>query len=237
VHKNSYTFFFAAAVTITCSLLLASAATLLRDRQQENEVLDMRKNILASVGISGQPGKSLERQEILRLYDQNIKSKVLNLEGQEVPDKKADVLDEKKDKDLLPLYYAHKNGDVTAYILPISGKGLWSTVYGYLALESDGLTVKGITFYKHGETPGLGGEIDKDWFKDNYKGKKIISPEGELVSVTIVKGKVSDRVPPSEVYHYVDGISGATLTGNGINQFLKADLLKYEPYLKQIRQE
>jgi len=126
---------------------------------------------------------------------------------------------------------------VTAYILPISGKGLWSTVYGYLALEQDGITIKGITFYKHGETPGLGGEIDKDWFKDSFKGKKIASPSGELVSVTIVKGKVIDRVPSEEAYHCVDGISGATLTGNGINQFLKADLLKYEPYLKQIRQE
>jgi Na+-transporting NADH:ubiquinone oxidoreductase subunit C len=237
VHKNSYTFFFAAAVTITCSLLLASAATLLRNRQLENEALDMRKNILASVGITGQSGQSLQRQDILRLYDENIKSKVLNLQGQEIPDKKADELDEKKDKDLLPLYYAHQNGDITAYILPISGKGLWSTVYGYLALESDGFTVKGITFYKHGETPGLGGEIDKDWFKDNFKGKKITSPDGQLISVTIVKGKVAERVAPEEAYHYVDGISGATLTGNGINQFLKADLIRYEPYLKQVRQE
>jgi Na+-transporting NADH:ubiquinone oxidoreductase subunit C len=237
VHKNSYTFFFAAAVTITCSLLLASAATLLRNRQLENEALDMRKNILASVGITGQSGQSLQRQDILRLYDENIKSKVLNLQGQEIPDKKADELDEKKDKDLLPLYYAHQNGDITAYILPISGKGLWSTVYGYLALESDGFTVKGITFYKHGETPGLGGEIDKDWFKDNFKGKKITSPDGQLISVTIVKGKVAERVAPEEAYHYVDGISGATLTGNGINQFLKTDLIRYEPYLKQVRQE
>jgi Na+-transporting NADH:ubiquinone oxidoreductase subunit C len=237
VHKNSYTFFFAATVTITCSLLLAASATLLRNRQQENEALDMRKNILASVGITGQNGKSLQRQDILRMYDENIKSKVINLQGQEVPDKQVDALDEKKDKDLLPLYYAHNNGTITAYILPISGKGLWSTVYGYLALESDGITVKGITFYKHGETPGLGGEIDKDWFKDNFKGKKIISPDGKLVSVTIVKGKVAERVAPEEAYHYVDGISGATLTGNGINKFLKTDLLAYEPYLKQIRQE
>ena len=237
MHKNSYTFFFAASVTITCSLLLASAATLLRNRQLENEALDKRKNILASVGITGNTGQPLQRKEILQLYDENIKSMVINLQGQKVPDKQVEDLDEKKDKDLLPLYYAYKNDNVTAYILPISGKGLWSTVYGYLALESDGITVKGITFYKHGETPGLGGEIDKQWFKDGFKGKKIISPSGDLVSVDIVKGKVAERVAPDEAYHYVDGISGATLTGNGVTKFLKTDLLKYEPYLKQIRQE
>ena len=237
MHKNSYTFFFAAAVTITCSLLLASAATLLRSRQLENEALDKRKNILASVGIAGESGQALQRAEILRLYDENIKSKVLDLQGQEVSDKKADELDAKKDKELLPLYYAHKNEEVTAYIMPISGKGLWSTVYGYLALEQDGKTVKGITFYKHGEIPGLGGEIDKDWFKDSFKGKKVVSPAGELVSISIVKGKVEDRVSAEEVYHCVDGISGATLTGDGINKFLKENLLRYEPFFKQIRQE
>ena len=95
----------------------------------------------------------------------------------------------------------------------------------------------GITFYKHGETPGLGGEIEKDWFKNNFKGKKIYSPDGELVSITVVKGKVADLIAEDEAYHYVDGISGSTLTGNGLNNFLKQDLETYKPYFDKVKAE
>lgn len=234
MHKNSYVFFFAAVVTISCSILLAAAANLLKERQQENIALDIQKNILASAGLGS---AEMERAEILKLYNEYIRSKVINTSGKEVSDKKVEQIDPKKDVDLLPFYYAEDNGEVLAYIVPISGKGLWSTIYGYLALEKDLNTVKGITFYQHGETPGLGGEIEKDWFKDNFKGKKIISSNGELVSVNVVKGKVEGRIPADQVDHFVDGISGSTLTGNGLNQFLKQDLEIYEPYFKTIREE
>jgi len=232
VHKNSYVFLFAASVTITCSILLASAANLLKERQQENVRLDMRKNILASAGfLSGD--MEYKRQEILSIYDENIKSMVINISG-EKSDKSVDQLDAKKDLDLLALYYSQKDGQITSYIIPISGKGLWSTIYGYLALEPDANTVKGITFYKHGETPGLGGEIEKDWFKSNYIGKKVFTPEGQLVSVMTVKGKVSDSIPEDKAMYYVDGISGSTLTCKGLNKFLKADLESYEPFFKSL---
>lgn len=237
MHKNSYVFFFAAVVTITCSILLAAAANLLRDRQQENIALDIRKNILASAGVGAEEGRELTREDILSLYDKYIRSKVINLKGEEIPDKTVEQLNPKKDVDLLPFYYAEDNGKILSYIIPISGKGLWSTIYGYIALEKDLNTVTGITFYQHGETPGLGGEIDKDWFLNNFKGKKILSPEGELLSITVVKGKVEGRYPPEEAYHYVDGISGSTLTGNGLNNFLKEDLETYEPYFKKLRTE
>jgi Na+-transporting NADH:ubiquinone oxidoreductase subunit C len=236
VHKNSYVLFFAATVTIACSLLLASAATLLKSRQQENVALDMQKNIVEVAGLIDKE-KELTRQDILQLYDENIKSRVLDLSGNEVKDKLVTDLNPKKDLDLLPLYYRQKNGEIDSYIIPISGKGLWSTIYGYLALEPDAVTVKGITFYKHGETPGLGGEIEKEWFKQNFVGKRILSPEGELVSIAVIKGKVADKYSEEEAYHYVDGISGSTLTGNGLTQFLKEDLLQYEPFFKQIRNQ
>ena len=235
MHKNSYVLLFAATVTITCSLLLASAATLLRDRQQENIALDMRKNILESAGLINPQSPETTREQILKIYDENITSHVINLQGSLVEDREVYDLDPKKDVDLLPIFYAEKNDQITSYIIPISGKGLWSTIYGYLALEPDVTTVMGITFYKHGETPGLGGEIEKDWFKKNFVGKKIFSPEGELVSVGVVKGKVAEKIPEEESYHYVDGISGSTLTGNGLTNFLKADLKKYEPFLRKVK--
>jgi Na+-transporting NADH:ubiquinone oxidoreductase subunit C len=227
---------FAASVTVVCSLLLASAATLLKDRQQENIKLDMQKNILASAGFISED-KEFTRKDILNLYDNNISSMVIDKNGQKVEDKAVEQLDPKKDTDLLPLYFSQESGEIKSYILPISGKGLWSTIYGYLALEPDVNTVKGITFYQHGETPGLGGEITQDWFRNNFIGKRIYSPEGELVSITVIKGKVEGAIPDSEKYHYVDGISGSTLTGNGLNNFLMSDLKKYEPFFNQIRSQ
>ena len=106
-------------------------------------------------------------------------------------------------------------------------------MYGYFAIEPDASTVKGITFYKHKETPGLGAEVDKNWFKNNFIGKKLVDIEGSLVSIEVVKGYVSDTDP--NAMHKVDGISGATITGKGVTTFLKSDLEKYEPYFAKIR--
>ena len=234
MHNNTYVFTFAAIVTITCSILLAAAANLLRDRQQENIALDIQKNILASADLGS---AEMSREQILKLYDEYIRSKVVDRSGNEVSDKTVEQLDPKKDLDYLPLYYAEKDGKIEAYIIPISGKGLWSTIYGYLALEKDLDTIKGITFYKHGETPGLGGEIEKEWFRNNFKGKKIFSPDGKLVGITVVKGRVEEKISADESYHYVDGISGSTLTGKGLNNFLKKDLETYEPYFERIRKQ
>lgn len=237
MHKNSYVLFFAAMVTIICSVLLSSAANLLKERQQENIALDKQKNIISSAGFKSEPGKDYTRQEILKIYDENIKSAVIDLNGNVVEDKDVANLDPKADVDLLPIYYSQKDGKIDAYILPISGKGLWSTIYGYLALEPDATTVKGITFYQHGETPGLGGEIEKDWFKSSFEGKKIRSETGELKSITVLKGKVAEKIEKDQQQYYVDGISGSTLTGNGVTKFLKQDLLKYEPYFAKLNKK
>ena len=231
-HSNAYTFRFAAMVTIVCSVLLAGAATLLKPRQDENKTLDKKKNILISVGIQPSVGDKFTRSEINETYNKKIKEVVVDLKGNVVEGKKPSDLDPRKDTDLLPVYENVEGEEISAYVLPVSGKGLWSTINGYLALASDGETVKGITFYSHGETPGLGGEIEKKWFTDNFIGKKITDNDGNIVSVDVVKGKVD---PNSEnAIHQVDGISGATLTARGVAVFIKADLLTYESFLKTI---
>ena len=107
--------------------------------------------------------------------------------------------------------------------------------YGYFAMKGDGKTVKGITFYAHGETPGLGAECDAPWFQANFVGKKIVTDSGQLTSIGVVKGKVKDIISVGKRDHYVDGISGATVTAKGIERFLKSDLLKYEPFSKRLR--
>jgi Na+-transporting NADH:ubiquinone oxidoreductase subunit C len=223
---------FAVIVCLACSVLVSAAAVGLRDRQEANKAFDMRKNILKSVDLLPETPTP---EAVNRLFDERMRGLVLDPSGQIVEGRTPDSVDPDAEPDLLPLYERlDADGDIEAYTLPISGKGLWSTIYGYFALEPDLNTVRGITFYQHGETPGLGGEIEKPWFTQNFVGKKILGPDGEVESVTVVKGKAADK-HPEDRDHYVDGISGATITGQGVSDFLKADLLRYEPYFSRIR--
>ena len=223
---------FAIIVCLGCSLLVSGAAIGLRERQEANRRLDMRKNILKSVGLLEE---GLTDEGVNEAFVARMKGVVLTSAGEILAGRTPDDVDPDAEPDLL-FFYEHVEGDeIVAYTLPISGKGLWSTIYGYVALEPDLNTVKGLTFYQHGETPGLGGEIEKAWFTESFVGKKILSPDGEVVSVSVVKGKATDRHSGAELDHYVDGISGATITGNGVTQFLKADLERYEPYFRRVR--
>ncbi len=214
MRSTGYTFGFAAVVCIACSLVVSSAATLLRDRQAANVRLDIQKNILSSVGLL--PEGKVTREQIESLYSSRIEERKIDAGS----------------------LFVRKDGDkIEAYAFPVSGKGLWSTIYGYMALEPDCITVKGVTFYKHGETPGLGGEIEKAWFLDNFKGKRIVDAKGALAPIIVAKGKAADTVPAGDQFHAVDGLSGATLTGRGVMKFLAADLARYETFFKQRRAE
>lgn len=141
------------------------------------------------------------------------------------------------------LLYKHMNSsdEVDAYVIPIDGYGLWDNMKGCLALEADLNTVKGITFYEHKETPGLGARVTEaawqaKWAPENAADKKkILDENGTLISIIVAKGNVTDDDPLKS--HKVDGISGATLTGNGVNEFLKADLERYEPYFQTLRSQ
>jgi Na+-transporting NADH:ubiquinone oxidoreductase subunit C len=208
-------------ITVVLGLLLSLAATALEERQQLNEELDIKKNILRALRIPEEGTSTLSRQEIQELFDQQVRTITVNAQGAVDPD--GD----------LTVYVKVKEGQPDGYAIPVSGKGLWSTIYGYLAIEPDGKTVKGITFYKHGETPGLGGEVEKEWFVNNFIGKQIVDPSGKLVGIQVVKGKVNPRDPES--YHKVDGISGATMTGKGVTRFLEQDLTRYDPFFRRIR--
>lgn len=229
--SKAYTLGFAAAVTMVCSILLASAATLLKDRQDRNVQLDIKWNILSVLELV--ESREVEPEKVFDLFNSNVRSYVVDLEGNIVEGKNAEKVDPKSDPELLPVFVRVDGDQAVAYCMPTQGKALWSTVKGYIALENDLNTVKGITFYSHGETPGLGGEIDKDWFKDGFKGKSILDENGNVVSIHIVKGKL--REGESGLEHKVDGISGATLTTKGLNEFIKNTLDRYEPFFKTVR--
>jgi Na+-transporting NADH:ubiquinone oxidoreductase subunit C len=105
-------------------------------------------------------------------------------------------------------------------------------LFGFISIGDDGNTVKGITFYKHKETPGLGGEVDKKWFQNNFIGKEIFNND-DLVSIKIAKG-VSTALPEKDWNHAVDGITGATMTSQGLTNFLLRDLQRYENFLREV---
>ena len=136
----------------------------------------------------------------------------------------------------MPIYRRKSpSGETEAWCIPISGYGLWSTLYGFLALEPDLNTVKGITFYSHAETPGLGGEVDNPSWQAQWPGKQILDARGQLVGVSLKKGAVDESIP-FEQAHQVDGLSGATITSNGVTNFVLSDLQRYEPYFVKHRQ-
>ncbi|MBC8216708.1 MAG: NADH:ubiquinone reductase (Na(+)-transporting) subunit C [Candidatus Marinimicrobia bacterium] len=223
MRSNLYVISFMSAITVVLGLLLSVAATSLAERQEMNVQIDMKKNILSSLNIPEDASAKLTGDEIQTLFEERIEELSIDEKGNIVTDGAYSVFKKKS---------AEGAG---GYAIPVSGKGLWSTVYGYLAIEPDGETVKGITFYKHGETPGLGGEIDKEWFTSSFVGKKIVDVTGNPVALEIIKGIVLPT--DSEAFHRVDGISGATLTCKGVNQFLAKDLAIYEPFFKNIRYE
>ena len=126
----------------------------------------------------------------------------------------------------LPLYVYESGGMIQNYILPISGKGLWSTLFGFVSLSDDFKLVKGITFFQHAETPGLGGEVDNPNFQKQFIDKKIFDENNDLVSVKVVKPGMAKGD------YQVDGLSGATITSNGLSNFLKEDLNRYKNFFK-----
>lgn len=213
---------YATVVCVVCSLLLSVAASSLKERQDINIENDRKLNVLKAFGvdvIDPATGKKISGEKINDYFKNNITEKYVDDTGAYVTAGTAGA----------HVVYEWNDASGKRYAIPTSGKGLWSTLYGYLALDADLNTVLGITFYKHGETPGLGGEVEKDWFQTQFKGKKIYDAD-KLVSIKVLKGKASDSDA-----HAVSGISGATMTGNGVNTFLKKDLEAYQPYFKKIR--
>jgi Na+-transporting NADH:ubiquinone oxidoreductase subunit C len=212
---------FAAILCFVCSAILTTASTGLQRFQKQNMRIDKHRNVLMSVGLV-KADQRYPADEIETMYTEFIKLFWVDSDGElmQAP---------QEGENNLPLYIFEKDNQIQAYIVPITSRGLWGKIQGYLAIENDGSTVSGFTVFKHSETPGLGGEIEKAWFQKNWIGKKIVDRDGDFVSVAIAKGAVQDMIPPQKQPNYVDGISGATLTGKYLTAGLKEVLEDYEP--------
>ena len=218
---------FAAVLCLACSILLTAASSGLKPFQQRNIALDKQRNILKSVGLADED-LGYAADGIRSLYTENIRPLWVDATGRIVSG------DKRSDTDL-PIFLYARDSDILAYIIPINSRGLWGRIRGYLALGRDGETVSGFTVYSHQETPGLGGEIEKRWFQKNFVGKKIVNRQGRFVSIGIAKGRVRDSVSDKEASNYVDGISGATLTGRYLSAGIKEVLTSYESVSLRLR--
>ncbi|MCQ4312740.1 Na(+)-translocating NADH-quinone reductase subunit C [Stutzerimonas sp. VN223-3] len=224
-------------VCLVCSVFVAGAAVALRPTQMENRQLDKQRSILAIAGL-GEAGMSAK--QVKTLYGERIVAKLVDLQTGKFSDEfdpnSFDPLVAAKDPELskaLPsdediasikrrerysvVYIVEENGELETLIVPVRGYGLWSTLYGFVAIQGDLNTVEGLGFYQHGETPGLGGEVDNPKWRSQWQGKELFNEDGEL-AIEAVKGGVDPQSPQAD--HQVDALAGATLTSNGVNNLL-----------------
>lgn len=229
-NSNGYTFMFAIILVVVVAAVLAFTATSLQPTQRKNVRQEKMQNILATVGIE------TDRPGAQKLYDQYIVEELTLDENGEVVESvdafEVDLAKELKkpvEEQVFPLYVAEVEGE-TYYIVPLRGSGLWNAIFGYISLKDDVNTVKGATFDHLGETPGLGAEITKEWFKKSFEEEKIFDGEGNLVGVSVVKGDID---PSDKDDNKVDAISGATITGDGVSNMISERLKRYLPYFKK----
>lgn len=242
------TIFVAAALCLLCSVIVSVAAVGLRPIQEANKAADKRKNIVQIGGLM-QEGKTVDE-----LFA-GIEARVVDLDTGEYTDAvdpasydqrkaaKDPAMSEALSDDPALIkrrakyatVYLVKDGDaVQRVILPIKGYGLWSTLYGFVALDGDLNTISGLGFYEHAETPGLGGEVDNPKWKGIWSGKQVFNADGEL-AIEVIKGAVDPAM--AGVEHKVDGLAGATLTSRGVSNLVRFWLGEqgFGPYLNKLR--
>lgn len=247
--STSKTIRVALTLCIICSVIVSTAAVLLRPAQQANKDLDRKTNILAAAGM-------LEKGDDVIAKFETIKTRAVDLATGKFSDsvdlqtynqrkaaKDPELSIDLGDDDIakigrLPkymiVYVVEGNTGLEKIILPVKGYGLWSTLYGFVALESDLNTVAGLGFYEHAETPGLGGEIDNPSWKAQWIGKKSYD-SNQKQALTVIKGKVDTSRPQS--VHEIDGLSGATLTSKGVDNLIKFWMGEngFAPFLANLR--
>jgi Na+-transporting NADH:ubiquinone oxidoreductase subunit C len=224
VNSNGYTFGFAAVMVVVVAAVLSFVATSLKPMQDKNVELEKMQNILSSIQVE------VSRDEAAEVYQDYILEELVVSEGSLVQGVDAFNVDMAKeirlenDERNAPLYVAEKDGK-TFYVIPLRGAGLWGPIWGYLSLEEDLNTVYGAVFDHKAETPGLGAEIKYPIFTDQFKGKKILDDQGNFLGIDVRKGG-------STTDYEVDGISGGTITSDGVEVMILDCLKSYFPFLK-----
>jgi Na+-transporting NADH:ubiquinone oxidoreductase subunit C len=247
---------FAAAVCVVCALLVAGSTVLLRERQLANQFLYLQKNVLQAAGLV-QPGERLPDREVVDIFAKHVRTRLVDLRTGEYVEPPgidpqrydqrrargdpaqsrpapANLAQVKRIPQLARVYLVTEGGRAGQVVIPIEGIGLYGTLYGFLALDRDTTTIRGLAFYENRETPGLGGEVDNPKWRALWPGRKAFD-ETWQPRIQLVKGVVG---PPEKAPHQVDALSGATITSNGVSRMLAFWLGEhgFEPYLANVRQ-
>ncbi len=247
------TLLIAGLLSLICSAFVSSSAVFLRPNQARNKDLDRKKNILMAAGLyeKGRAVEELFQKFEIRVvelatgqYDENFDATTFDQRkaarsaemGLEIT-RKMDLAGIKRRSRYAPVYISRDDkGTFQQLVLPVHGRGLWSTMYGFIALDANLTTINGFAFYEHGETPGLGGEVDNPDWKAQWVGKKAFDEAGRI-GIKVLKGKVNPQSPNAQ--YEVDGLSGATITTRGVDALLHYWLGEegFKPFLIQLRKE
>ena len=232
-----YSVLFAALVCLVCAIVVSTAKVSLSKKQEFNAYLDKRRNVLIAAGLTGDQ-ETLTIAQVEEKF-RFIRSVVVDLEtGKELVDIDPMSFDQRKasvnpemSRNVMKnfagvtrvphralVYRVEENGKLALLILPIEGRGLWSTLYGFIALDADLRTIQGLTFYEHKETPGLGGEVDNPQWKALWLGRQAFAIDDATPRIEVIRGQAG---PPSDDPYRVDGISGATITSRGVSNLVR----------------
>lgn len=241
----------ATVLCIVCSVLVSASAVLLEETKKRNKTLDRNKNILLAAKLfkKGDPVG-----QIPEIFRESVEAKIVDLATGDFNDQIDPVTFDQReaardpatseaitaDKDVASvrrrsknavIYLVKEGGEISQIVLPVHGMGLWSTMYGFLALDKNTTTVRGFTFYEHGETPGLGGEVENPVWQAKWVGKEIFDSSWNI-AIKVVKGAAN-----REAKHQVDGLAGATITSRGVTHLLRYWLGDdaFGPLLRKLR--
>ena len=234
--SNFYTFLFSLIMVLVVASSLALTSESLKEKQNENVVKEKMQNIISTIGVKA------SRDEAQDLYKKYIKNELSLLRDGSVDENKdAFLIDLSKeikkdiDQQRYPLFVAEMD-EKKYFIIPLRGSGLWDAIWGYVALEDDMSTIKGIVFDHKGETAGLGAEITQQWFQDRFVGEKIFNSSSKLVGINVSKSN-NDPKNIDKNDHEVDAISGATITGDGVSDMIIERLNHYISYFNKYKSD
>ncbi len=242
-YSTKQTLLVAVAVSLVCSIVVSAAAVVLQPLQERNKREAIRADILAVAGIASFDG--IETRLVDLASGDYVEGDTEAFDARDAARDPASSVVVPADLDiaqidrratLATVYLVREDGELSRIVLPVHGYGLWSTMYGFVALTADGEQVTALKFYEHAETPGLGDKIeDEDW-RESWQGKRVFDSAGE-VAIEVIKGKVASGDPLAQ--YRIDGLSGATLTGRGVSNTVRYWVGEhgFGPYLERMRRE
>ena len=241
--SKKQTLLVAVVVSLVCSIVVSAAAVVLQPLQEKNKREAIRADILEVAGLES--FEDIETRLVDLATGDYVEGEPEAFDAREAardPGRSLaiptplDIAQIDRRANLAKVYLVRESGELTRVVLPVHGYGLWSTMYGFVGLSADGAEVTALKFYEHAETPGLGDQIDDADWRASFSGKRVYDDAG-TVAIEVIKGNVAPG--DARAQYRVDGLSGATLTANGVSNTLRYWVGEhgYGPYLQRMRLE